>query len=501
MRAGELIRALEGLTVTQGRKTGERFTVLPWQRRFARGFCSTDGDVALTIARGAGKSSLIAGLGCLALTGPLRQRRGECICVGSSLTQARVIFEHVKHFLDPEGEPDRKTWRIQDTVNAASIEHRATGARVRCIGSDPRRAHGLAPLYVFADEPAQWEPQKRDAMVAALRTSLGKVPGSRMISLGTRPASEQHWFARELRRAGASYRQIHAAGKSDPLFHRRTWRKANPSLRYMPDLLDKYITDAAKAKRDPAELASFKALRLNMGTSDTPDANILLQADAWAAALALPPAEPRGPFVLGIDLGGSVSLSAAAAYWPETGCLATMTQIGDVPNLADRGLRDGVGTLYGLAAQNGELATNPGRMASVDHLLRRAVGAWGRPAAIVFDRFRAAELADAVDRIIKGVEAVPRGQGFVDGAEDVRSFRAAVLTGRVRPAARYLLLESGLSQAVTVSDAAANEKLSRRGEGGRNRRARDDVAAASILAVAVGTRGPAKTTGPSHVVC
>ena len=31
-----------------------------------------------------------------------------------------------------------------------------TGARVRCIGSDPRRAHGLAPVLVLADEPAQW---------------------------------------------------------------------------------------------------------------------------------------------------------------------------------------------------------------------------------------------------------------------------------------------------------------------------------------------------------
>ena len=499
MRAAELIHALERLTVSQGRSAGETFTCLPWQRRFVRGFAGTDGDCALTISRGAGKSTLVAALGTLALAGPLRQRRGEIVCAASALGQARIVFDHILHFLDPEGQPDRKVWRIQDTINHASIEHRQTGARIRCIGSDPRRAHGLAPLLVFADEPAQWEAGKRDAMLAALRTSLGKVPGSRMVSLGTRPASEQHWFGRELK--SAAYRQIHAAGESDPLFHRRTWYKANPSLRYMPDLLAKYVTDAAKAKRDPAELAAFKALRLNMGTADVENRNMLLQADAWAAALALPVAEPRGPFVLGVDLGGSVSLSAAAAFWPDTGCLATMAQVGEVPSLADRGLRDGVGTLYGLAAAGGELATNEGRMASVDHLLLRAVGAWGRPAAIVFDRYRAAELADVADRIIKGVEAVPRGQGFVDGAEDVRSFRAAVLTGRVRPAARYLLLESGMAQAVTVSDAAGNEKLSKQSEGGRNRRARDDVAAAAILAIAVGTRGTAKAAGLSHVVC
>ena len=49
-----------------------------------------------------------------------------------------------------------------------------TGARVRCIGSDPRRAHGLAPVLVLADEPAQWPDTTGERMVAALRTAAGK---------------------------------------------------------------------------------------------------------------------------------------------------------------------------------------------------------------------------------------------------------------------------------------------------------------------------------------
>ena len=43
-----------------------------------------------------------------------------------------------------------------------------TGARVRCIGSDPRRAHGLAPVLVLADEPAQHPETTGERMVAAL---------------------------------------------------------------------------------------------------------------------------------------------------------------------------------------------------------------------------------------------------------------------------------------------------------------------------------------------
>ena len=38
-------------------------------------------------------------------------------------------------------------------------------------------------------------------MIAALRTGLGKTPGSRLIALGTRPADELHWFARLLESA------------------------------------------------------------------------------------------------------------------------------------------------------------------------------------------------------------------------------------------------------------------------------------------------------------
>ena len=88
---------------------------------------------------------------------------------------------------------------------------------------------------------------------------------------------------------------------------------------------------------------------------------------------------------------------------------------------------------------------------------------------------------------------VTRGQGFKDGSEDVRGFVAGCLDGKVRPA-KSLLLRSAMAEARTVSDPAGNRKLSRKGEGGRRQLARDDAAAAAILAVAEGIRA---TTGPS----
>ena len=191
----------------------------------------------------------------------------------------------------------------------------ATGQRVRCLGSDPRRAHGAAPSLILLDEPAQWPDTSSDRMLAALRTAAGKQPTCRLIALGTLPADKEHWFSKMLF-GGADYSQLHAAGKDAPKFQARTWHKANPSLRYMPDLLDAIRRESAKAKRDPAVLASFEALRLNLGTSDIMR-SVLLGLDTWLAIEGEAPAE--GGCVWGIDLGTSAAQSAIAAFWPDTG--------------------------------------------------------------------------------------------------------------------------------------------------------------------------------------
>ena len=95
----------------------------------------------------------------------------------------------------------------------ATLEYRPTGARVRCCGSDPKKIHGLRPFLVLADEGGQWESGKADAMISpALRTGLGKTPGSRLIALGTLPADGLHWFSQMLRDAALSPTSPSASG-------------------------------------------------------------------------------------------------------------------------------------------------------------------------------------------------------------------------------------------------------------------------------------------------
>ena len=479
---------LSGLTITQGRLTGQAFTVLPWQRRFVRGaFGRGVQSAALSVARGNGKTALLSGIGAATLDGPLAVPRGETVIVASSFEQARIAFEHVLAFMGDKL-ADKGRWKVWDTAQQARIEDRATGARVRCVGSDPRRAHGLAPVLVLADEPAQWPDTTGERMVAALRTAAGKQPHSRFVALGTRPADPEHWFAKLLD-GGADYAQCHAAGPDDPKFQRRTWAKANPSLAHMPDLETAIRTEAAQARRDPSLLAALGALRLNLGTEDA-EVQTLLGTILWQQIEGH--ADRAGPVVWGIDLGTSAAQSAVAGYWPETGRLETVAAFPAEPSLADRGLRDGVGGLYAECARRGELLILGHRSADILALLEAARLRFGRPGRIVADRWREAELRDALDRAgvpLAALEA--RGMGYKDGAEDVRGFRKGCADGRVTPVPS-LLLRSAMAEARTVSDPAGNAKLCKGSQGGRRVRARDDAAAAAILAVAAGIRQPVR---------
>ncbi len=477
---------LAGLTVSQGRRTGEAFAVLPWQRRFIReAFAPGVQSAALSVARGNGKTALLSGIAAATLDGPLMVSRGETVIVASSFEQARIAFEHVLAFMGDKLSDNRR-WKVWDTAQQARIEDRRTGARVRCVGSDPRRAHGLAPVLVLADEPAQWPETTGERMVAALRTAAGKQPHSRFVALGTRPADPEHWFAKMLS-GGSDYPQCHAARAEDPKFQKRTWAKANPSMAHMPDLEAAIHTEARQARQDPALMASFEALRLNLGTEDAA-VSTLLDAGLWRSIEG--EAERAGACVWGVDLGGSAASSAISAYHPRTGALTSLAAFPAEPTLAERGLRDGCGSLYVDCARRGELLTLGQHTTDVTALLQAALDRFGRPSRIVADRWREGDLREALDAAGVPMAALEfRGMGFKDGAEDVRGFRKACADRRVVPAPS-LLLRSAMAEARTVSDPAGNAKLSKGSQGGRRSRARDDAAAAAILAVAAGVRNP-----------
>ena len=483
-----LVDWLSTLTLSGGDLDGQPFTVWPWERRFLLGTYRQSGNSALSIGRGNGKSGFVAALAAAVVCpgAPLHGTRREVVCVASSFQQARVIYEDVISYVRGLGHDlaDRSLWRIQDSANQATLEFRPTGARVRCCGSDPKRAHGLRPFLVLADEPAQWEAGKSEAMASALRTGLGKTPGSRMIALGTLPADGSHWFSQMLR--DAPYHQLHAAAKDAPIYRATTWARANPSLKYLPSLRAELKIEAAAARRDGVMLQSFKSSRLNMGVSDV-ISGVLLEADVWESIEG--EADRTGEFVLGLDLGGSTAQSAACAYFVESGALDGFAVFSENPNLATRATNDGAGNLYQECHRRGELRLAGDQVADIRELLSEALDRWGRPAAIAADRFKKTELIQHLNALDFPVaDLVLRGMGFRDGAEDVRGFQLAALGGHLVPV-KSLLMRASMAEARLIGDPSGNFKLGKGSEGGRRSRAKDDIVAAAILAVAVGRRG------------
>ena len=167
-------------------------------------------------------------------------------------------------------------------------------------------------------------------MLAALETSMGKIPDSRMISLGTTSDDSSHWFSKWLEGL-ADYAQLHAADEEDAPHSRKTWAKANPSMRYLPSLAAAIARDSEKAKTDADAMAAFKSLRLNLPVADTTQAELLTPAQlALCETDDLP--ERQGAAVWGADLGATAAMSAVACYWPKSGLTGSPGGIPKHPN-------------------------------------------------------------------------------------------------------------------------------------------------------------------------
>ena len=488
MRVADLIRSMEGMPVGDGDLLGEPFESMPFQRRFLRG-AFRDGVIraGCSLARGGGKTGMASQicLDGLRPSGALHRPGYEIVLVASSFSQARIAFEAVKTSLELMKVDDE--YRIRDQQNLADIQHLASRARLRVVGCDSRRAHGWRFDLCIADEPAQWGPSG-EKLAVAIRTTLGKRRGARALFIGTRPASDDHFFARLLAETDRSvYAQVHTASTEDNPFHRRTWHKANPGLRFgLPDVAV-LAAEARLAKKDPGELATFRSLRLNMGLDEiaTP---MLLDASTWQSVEVdvLPPRE--GPFALGIDLGGTAAFSAAAAFWPKTGRLEGFVSCGSDPPLTERAKGDGLPGVYERMRSAGELVLLGGRIVPVDQFLEECVRRYGRPSAICADRFRQGEMTDGARATgLRLPEPTWRGQGWFHGGVDVRAFRQAVLSGRVVPPVS-LAMRSAFTEARVTTDNAGNSKLAKGSENTRRRRGRDDLCAAIILAVSEGLR-------------
>lgn len=497
------------LPITQGQGAGQPVTILNWEKEFLKRLLSAEtSEIGISIARGNGKTSWLAMIAAAYLIGPLRRPRGHIYFIASTTAQALIALDHLIECLQLRDHTHR--FRASFSSHLCGVKDVMTGSQVRVLSSRPKSAHGIQPILILADEPAQYETNSRDPVYSALRTSLGKIPGSKLVALGTKPHETGHWFSKLLLKPQSlnfSAPRFQEVTNSDGekeyqeipierLGDIELIEKANPALDHFPELRKIILSEYQDALSEPSLMASYKALRLNMGVSDYAQNSVLDSEHVISCENRWTELEEtrKGKYILGLDLGGNHAMTAAAAYWPISGACEIVAAFADDPDLTKRGHLDGCGDLYIRMHAENDLITSPGRTVNYQCFIQAVIERFGAiPKSIVCDRYRINELKTALMNLKLGnVPIIFRGMGFRDGAEDVRSFRRAALEGRLGfPPST--LIRSSFAEARTLSDPAGNEKLAKQSEAGRRRNAKDDAVAACILAVGYGYRDVQKT--------
>ena len=480
------------LQVPEGKNAGKPLKLAGFQRKFVKGALAPKVMVGvLSIGRGNAKTALSAGLALGEVIGAFEEQpqpRREIILAARNRDQARIAFNFITGFIDGFPEDDQAQFIIR-RGSKLEVEFEGNGGGLaRVIAADGKSVLGGAPTLAILDERAAWEPEKGDNLENAILSGLGKRDGRALI-ISTSAPTDTNTFSRWLDDPPpGTYVQEHRPAPGLPADDFDSLLEANPGavegIGSTPEWL---VAQARRAiARGGSALSSFRNLNRNERVS-IEDRSVLVTVDEWLAAEVAPDALPprEGPAILGVDLGGSRSMSAAAFYWPETGRLEALGVFPSKPGLADRGAADAVADRYEQMAERGELLTMGENTVPTGPFLAEVVRRLDgqAPACICGDRFRHAEFVEAMEAA--GLSRVPfiwRGFGWKDGSEDIERFRRALFDGQVK-VAPSLLLRFAFADAVTLIDPAGNAKLAKARSLGRI-----DAAAAAVLAVAQGAR-------------
>ena len=461
----------------------------PFQRDFIKQALAPGVDVAaLSIPRGNGKSWLAAHLLERALTpgDELFVSGSEYLLCAGSIEQARLCFRFIRANLE-----DTEEYRFLDSVTRIGVVHKRTNTRLRVLSSNGKTAMGIVgcPLLV-ADEPGSWEVNGGTLMFDAIITALGK-PESPMkvVFIGTLAPAMSGWWHDLVSDgcSGTTYVQSlqGAVEKWD------TWaeiRRCNPLTAISGDFRKRLLVERDAARVDSRLKARFLSYRLNRPSGD--DSEVLLTVTDWERVIAREVPERQGRPIVGVDLGGGRSWSAAVALYPN-GRVECKAVAPGVPDLEEQEARDRQpGGTYTRLYDMGQLEISEGlRVQPPAQLWDMIRETWGTPRLIVLDRFRLPEFQDVVGNRAR---LEPRVSRWSEAAFDIRALRQMALDG---PMAVDLdsraLLSTSLSTATIKADDSGSFRLVKKGS---QNQARDDVAAALVLVAGAMARRPETVT-------
>ena len=466
----------------------------PFQKKFIQNALDPGIDTAaLSLPRGNGKSWLAAHLltRCLTPSDSLHVAGSEYLLCAGSIEQARLVYRFIRANLEPKG-----GYRFIDSATRIGITHLKSFTRLRVLSSNGKTAMGIVgcPLLV-ADEPGSWEVTGGTLMHDAITTAQGK-PGSpmRTLYIGTLAPASSGWWHDLIQRGthGSVYVQS-LQGQPEKWDQWAEIRRCNPLTAIDAGFRRKLLEERDEGRRDTRLKARFLSFRLNVPTAD--ESELLLTVDDLKLMFREVP-ERRGRPIVSVDLGAGRAWSAAVAIF-EGGRLEAMALAPGIPALDEQEKRDRVppGT-YVKLAERGLLQVADGFMVPPPIMLWDFIREkWGLPMGIVCDRFQLTQLQQAV---AGQVPIAPRMTRWSESSEDIKALRGLTRDGPLaaeeesRP-----LLAASLSVARVKNDDSGGTRLVKMGFANT---ARDDVAAALVLAAGKYQRINHKDRTPQHAV-
>jgi len=481
-----VIAFMETLPITAGEHAGKKLKLRPWQKAFVKATYQPTKrgrrvvrTAVLSLPRKNGKTALVAGLALAHLIGPAAEKRGQVYSAASDRPQAAIVYEELKAIIQETPWMDARC-NCQDFYK--KITDSVTGSVYVAMSSDARKAHGLSPSFIVADEIAQW---KGRALWDNLTSGTGARKEPLTVAIGTQAADDENLMS-ELIDYGL---QIQTGEVEDPTFHLTfyaapeeadpwhgdTWKLCNPALGDFRSLEEMTVA-AGQAQRIPAREAVFRNLYLNQRIDANP--RFIAPADWKACGGPVDPVDLYGrPCWGGLDLSSTTDLTALVLFFPEDGgaVLPYFWMPGD--NLSDREDRDRVP--YRTWTKQG-LELTPGRAIDKGFIVRRlaTIAADFDLQGLGFDRWRIADLQKLLE--IEGIDLplVGFGQGMASMAPAVDEIERLVLSGGIAHGCNPVLTWN-IANVAIEADAAGNRKFNKRRSTGR-------IDGAVALAMAVG---------------
>ena len=343
----------------------------------------------------------------------------------------------------------------------------AWGGRVDILSADKSAGHASGYDDALIDEIGLLDEKHRE-LVSGMRSSTSARDG-RFIALSIQGAAP---FTKEMiERAAQPGIAVHhyAAPESCALDDENAWCSANPGLAVGIKSMAYMRDEARRVALTPADQNAFRAFDLNQPQS--PSRVLLCDPADWRAVeVDILPAR-SGRCVVGFDLGGSSSMTAAAALWLDSYRLEVWAAFPDTPNLYQRSEADGCRGYYEEMQRRKELRCYPGRVTNVSAFLGDVAIALAGEKIIMAgaDRYRKAEAVQALEQAKVNWPISWRGMGAhakADGSHDVRAAQRMIISGKLK-CKPSLVMRKAIQDSSIRYDEAGNPALLKASEKGR----------------------------------